>query len=72
MATMMMPDDEIAAMAARARTAAGLLSQMPSSTRAAGLRAAATALRAAKAAIVTANAEDMDRAAARGLSGAML
>lgn len=69
---MMMPDDEIAAMAARARTAAGLLSQMPSSTKAAGLRAAAAALRAAKAAILTANAEDMDRAAAQGLSGAML
>jgi len=72
MTTMMMPDDEIAAMAARARTAAGLLSQMPSSTKAAGLRAAAAALRAAKAAILTANAEDMDRAAAQGLSGAML
>ena len=69
---MMMPDDEIAAMAARARTAAGLLSQMPSSAKAAGLRAAAAALRAAKAAILTANAEDMDRAAAQGLSGAML
>lgn len=69
---MMTPDDEIAAMAARARTAAGLLSQMPSSTKAAGLRAAAAALRAAEADILAANAEDMDRAAAQGLSGAML
>ena len=62
----------IAAMAARARDAAGILSRTPSADKERALRAAADALRAAAPAILAANAADLARAEAAGLSGAML
>jgi glutamate-5-semialdehyde dehydrogenase len=62
----------IAAMAAHARDAAGVLSRTPSADKERALRAAADALRAAAPAILAANAADLARAEAAGLSGAML
>ena len=62
----------IAAMTARARTAAQVLAGMPTATKAAGLRAAAATLRREGQAIADANAGDMARARAAGLSAAML
>ncbi|MBA4048220.1 MAG: glutamate-5-semialdehyde dehydrogenase [Sphingomonas sp.] len=66
------PQDQIAAIAAAARTASSVLAQLPTATKAAGVRAAAAAIRDAEAMILAANAQDMDRATAQGLSGAML
>lgn len=62
----------VADMAARARVAARRLAGLATADKAAGLRAAAAAIRAASEVIVAANEEDMARAAAAGLSGAML
>ncbi|MBN2973622.1 glutamate-5-semialdehyde dehydrogenase [Roseomonas aeriglobus] len=62
----------IAEMGHKARTAAAVLAATPTATKAAALRAAADAIRAASATIVDANAEDMAAGLARGLSGAML
>jgi len=66
------PDPLIAAMAVRARGAAGVLARTATAAKARGLRAAAAAIRADEAAILRANAQDTERAAAAGLSGAML
>ncbi|HVF94920.1 MAG TPA: glutamate-5-semialdehyde dehydrogenase [Sphingomonas sp.] len=62
----------IAAMAARARTASRRLAAMPTVRKAAGLVAAAGAVREDAAAILHANAGDVERAKAAGLSAAML
>jgi glutamate-5-semialdehyde dehydrogenase len=56
----------------RARAAAALLAQAPTATKAAALKAAARALRAAEADILTANAADVARGEANGLSSAMV
>ena len=66
------PQMLIAAMAARARVAAHRLAGLPTAAKAAGLRAAAAALRDRGEAIVAANAADLAGARAAGLSGAML
>jgi glutamate-5-semialdehyde dehydrogenase len=70
-----LPIDPVAcieAMAVRARTVSTLLARTPTSAKAAALRAAASAMRIGKAAILAANADDMARGAAGGLSSAML
>ncbi|BCA63794.1 Gamma-glutamyl phosphate reductase [Sphingomonas sp. HMP9] len=59
-------------MAHRARSAALVLAAMPSARKAAALALAAKSILAASDAIVAANVEDMARAAASGLSGALL
>jgi glutamate-5-semialdehyde dehydrogenase len=59
-------------MAIAARDAAGRLAAMPSAQKAAALAAAARAVRDDEVAILAANAEDMARAAAAGLSSALL
>ncbi|MBY8826026.1 glutamate-5-semialdehyde dehydrogenase [Sphingomonas colocasiae] len=59
-------------MAAAARVAAGRLAAMPGPRKAAALAAAAQAVREDEAAILAANAEDMARATAAGLSSALL
>ena len=64
--------DLIATMGARARIAATTLARLPTLDKAAGLTAAAAAIRADAPAILAANACDMDQAAADGLSPAML
>ncbi|MEZ0494880.1 glutamate-5-semialdehyde dehydrogenase [Sphingomonas sp. IW22] len=56
----------------KARNAARALAAMSSEAKRAGLRAAATAIRERQAAILDANATDLERATANGLSGAML
>lgn len=66
------PQALIDAMAARARAASGVLAGMPTAAKAAALRAAAAAIRADAEAIAAANAIDMVRAEANGLSSAML
>ena len=66
------PETMIAGMAAQARAAAGVLARSPSAARRAGLTAAADALRRAEAEILAANAIDVERATAGGLSPAML
>ena len=66
------PDAQVAMAAARARRATSALALMPTATKAAGLRAAADAIRAAETTILAANAADMAGAAANGLSAAML
>ncbi len=65
------PFEMIAAMAARARRASSALAHQPTSAKANGLRAAAEAVRADLAGILLANSEDMARAVANDLSGAM-
>ena len=65
------PFEMIAAMAARARRASRALAHQPTSAKANGLRAAAEAVRADLAGILLANSEDMARAVANDLSGAM-
>ncbi|WP_413060398.1 glutamate-5-semialdehyde dehydrogenase [Sphingomonas carotinifaciens] len=65
------PFEMIAAMAARARRASRALAHQPTSAKANGLRAAANAVRADLAGILLANSEDMARAVANDLSGAM-
>jgi len=70
-----MPGDAaalIADMGARARIAAKQLALAATADKAAGLIAAATAIRACAADILAANAEDMAAGRANGLSGAML
>ncbi len=62
----------IATMGARARTAATTLAGLPTAAKAAGLRAAAAALRADAEAILSANARDVEAGAANGLSSALL
>ena len=62
----------IADMGARARRAAGMLAALPTAAKAAGLRAAAAAVRERAPAILDANARDMAAGEARGLSGALL
>lgn len=62
----------IATMGARARTAATTLASLPTAAKAAGLRAAAAALRADADAILSANARDVEAGAANGLSSALL
>ncbi len=57
---------------ARARAAARALARSPTETKRAGLLAAAMAIRGAADAILAANADDLARAEADGLSGAML
>ncbi len=59
-------------MGIRARSAATLLAGLPSDAKAAGLRAAAVAIRADADAILAANARDVETATANGLSGALL
>lgn len=66
------PAEMIADMGRRARSAALALAAMPSARKAAALVLAADETRAASATIVAANAEDMARATASGLSGALL
>jgi glutamate-5-semialdehyde dehydrogenase len=66
------PTELIAQLGGRARSAALVLAAMPSARKPAALILAAEAIRAASPAIIAANAEDMTRAAASGLSGAML
>lgn len=62
----------IADMGRRARAAAAILAQAPTATKAAALNAAAAAMRAAAGEILAANAEDVARGEANGLSGAMI
>ena len=62
----------VAAMAVRARHAAGALARASSADKERALLAAAAALREAAPAILAANAADLARAEAAGLSGAML
>jgi glutamate-5-semialdehyde dehydrogenase len=62
----------IADMGARARTAATMLAGLPTTAKAAGLRAAAAAIRADADAILAANARDVEAGSANGLSGALL
>ena len=62
----------IAEMGGRARRAAGMLAGLPTAAKAAGLRAAAAAVRERAPAILDANARDMAAGEARGLSGALL
>lgn len=62
----------VIALAREARAAQRILAAMPSDARAAALRIAAEALRAAAPQVLAANAEDLAAGKARGLSGAML
>jgi len=62
----------VAELTRAARAAARMLATLSTATKARALRAAADALRAAEGAIVAANAVDMAKATAAGLSGALL
>ncbi len=62
----------IADMGRRARAASAVLAQTPTATKAAALRAAASALRANEAELLAANADDVARGEANGLSSAMI
>ncbi|WCT72106.1 glutamate-5-semialdehyde dehydrogenase [Sphingomonas naphthae] len=66
------PTKLIASMGARAREAALVMAAAPTASKAAALRAAATRIRAAETAILSANAEDVARARGAGLSDAMI
>ena len=66
------PETLVTALAGAARTAQHQLAAMPGAARAAALRRAAEALRAAAPHVLAANAEDLAAGKARGLSGAML
>lgn len=66
------PEMLIGAMAARAREASAILAQASDADKARGLELAAQALRDRTDAIVRANAQDMENAAANGLSPSML
>ena len=70
--THQLPDDLIADMTAKARSAARILAQADDATKAAALVAAAAALRREADNILAANAQDMEAGAKAGLSGAML
>lgn len=65
-------DALITDMGLRARAAAMVLAQAPTATKAAALRSAALALRAAEAGILAANAIDVARGETNGLSPAMI
>jgi glutamate-5-semialdehyde dehydrogenase len=65
-------DALITEMGWRARASSAVLAQTPTATKAAALRAAASALRKAEAEILTANAGDVARGEANGLSPAMI
>lgn len=66
------PEALIQQMGRDARAAAVVLAQAPTAVKARALQAAAAALRARAADILAANAKDMERGAANGLSPAML
>jgi glutamate-5-semialdehyde dehydrogenase len=66
------PDALIAEMGARARAAARTLAGLPTVAKARALTAAAAAIRAAEPDILAANARDMARGGANGLSDALL
>ncbi len=66
------PETLIADLGARARIAAGTLAGLPTVRKAAGLRAAAAAMRARADEILAANARDVAAGEANGLSGALL
>ncbi|MDG5488763.1 glutamate-5-semialdehyde dehydrogenase [Sphingomonas sp. BGYR3] len=66
------PKALIEGMARAARAASAALAAMPTAEKAAALRACAAAIRAHGPAIIAANGRDMERAAANGLSPAML
>ena len=66
------PEMLIAAMAARARQASATLMQASDADKIRGLELAAQALRDGSDGIIRANRQDMDNAAERGLSGALL
>jgi glutamate-5-semialdehyde dehydrogenase len=66
------PTELIADMGRRARVAAATLAGMPTAAKAAGLRAAAAALRDAETVIRAANARDMAAGEGRGVSAALL
>jgi glutamate-5-semialdehyde dehydrogenase len=66
------PTALIAEMGRRARAASAVLALAPTAAKAAALAAAARTLRASESRIITANAEDMARGQANGLSPAML
>ena len=68
----MSPETRIGAMAASACAAGALLARLAPADKASGLRSAATAIRAAEATILAANAQDMAAGKAAGLSAAML
>lgn len=70
--TLTTPEALIADMGARARAASAVIAQAPTQTKSAALQNAAKALRGAKDAILAANAEDMERGSANGLSPALL
>jgi len=62
----------MSAMAARARAASRVLARTPTARKSAALHAAAGAIRRHAPAIIATNVDDMTRARANGLSGAML
>lgn len=66
------PEQLIADMGRRARTAASVLAGLPTARKAQGLRAAAAELRTQADTILAANAKDVAAGEANGLSGAML
>ncbi|WP_299326187.1 glutamate-5-semialdehyde dehydrogenase [Parasphingopyxis sp.] len=66
------PETLIADMGARARTAARVVAQASTETKAQALQEAAVALRASESEILDANGVDMERGAANGLTAAML
>ncbi|MFW2852879.1 glutamate-5-semialdehyde dehydrogenase [Sphingomonas sp. TX0543] len=66
------PATLIATMATEARAASAILAQLDTDARRAGLRAAAGALRDAASDILAANAIDIERGAANGLTAALL
>lgn len=72
MADMDNPNELIAEMGRRARIASHALAALPTTAKAAGLRAAAARLRADADTILSANARDMAAGETRGLSGALL
>ena len=63
---------EMLALGRAAKQAAALLANAPAETKAAGLRAAAAALRDARATILAANARDLEAAQDKGISAAFL
>ncbi|MEM8696989.1 MAG: glutamate-5-semialdehyde dehydrogenase [Pseudomonadota bacterium] len=66
------PEALIADMGARARDATGVVARAATDVKAAALRHAATALLAAEADVLAANAEDMERGETAGLNAALL
>jgi len=70
--TIQAPEALIANMGTRARAAAAIVAQAPTEAKSAALRHAADALREANDAVLAANADDMTRGEANGLSNALL